>query len=295
MKSDALIAKAVELAEQAKRKRNEDTDRISSVLGTLPMRAPGKKKQPIFQLPLWPDVMRALPNEILRSALFNARNRKKPRVFLKDEPITVIGEGLITYRGEELRQDDEMVWLQLLHLARGSVAGQPVEFTAYSFCKNIGWSINKQSYKRLYECLKRMQATGLEVYVPRIKRGISLSMIPSFEYEDVETREALPRWRVRLAPELVELFGDSHYTRIHWEERLKLPDGLASWMHGYFASHRDPYPIKIETVASGAGLTESDKPELRRMVKRALGNLVEVGFLEEFSVAKDLITVKRVK
>ena len=248
----------------------------------------------ISQLPLWPEVMRSLPNEILRSALFNARNRKNPRAMMKSEPVAVIGDGRISYRGEELRQDDETVWLQLVHLARQHVAGQLVEFTAYSFCKDIEWSINSKSYDRLRECLRRMQATGLDVYSKRLERGVSLSMIPFFEYEDSETRKALPRWRVRIAPELVELFGDNYFTRIEWTQRLQLPDGLATWLHGYLATHKVPHPIKIETIARGAGLTESDKPELRRLVKRALTNLVACGFLVEFRIQDDLVTVKRV-
>ncbi len=247
----------------------------------------------ISQLPLWPEVMRSLPNEILRSALFNARNRKNPRAMMRSEPVAVIGDGRISYRGEELRQDDETVWLQLVHLARQHVAGQLVEFTAYSFCKDIEWSINSKSYDRLRECLRRMQATGLDVYSKRLERGVSLSMIPFFEYEDSETRKALPRWRVRIAPELVELFGDNYFTRIEWAQRLQLPDGLATWLHGYLATHKVPHPIKIETIARGAGLTESDKPELRRLVKRALTNLVTCGFLVEFKIQDDLVTVKR--
>lgn len=247
----------------------------------------------ISQLPLWPEVMRSLPNEILRSALFNARNRKNPRSMMKSESVAVIGDGRISYRGEELRQDDETVWLQLVHLARQHVAGQLVEFTAYSFCKDIDWSINKKSYDRLKECLRRMQATGLDVYSKRLERGVSLSMIPLFEYEDSETQKTLPRWRVRIAPELVELFGDNYFTRIEWAQRLQLPDGLATWLHGYLATHRVPHPIKIETIARGAGLTETDKPELRRLVKRALTNLVNCGFLTEFDVHNDLVTVKR--
>lgn len=247
----------------------------------------------ISQLPLWPDVMRSLPNEILRSALFNARNRKTPRSMMKSEPVAVIGDGRISYRGEELRQDDETVWLQLVHLARQHVAGQLVEFTAYSFCKSVEWSINSKSYDRLRECLRRMQATGLDVYSKRLERGVSLSMIPFFEYEDSETRESLPRWRVRIAPELVELFGDHYFTRIEWAQRLQLPDGLATWLHGYLATHRVPHPIKIETIARGAGLIETDKPELRRLIKRALTNLVKCGFLTEFDLQNDLVTVKR--
>ena len=247
----------------------------------------------ISQLPLWPDVMRSLPNEILRSALFNARNRNQKRVMMKNEPIAVVGDGRISYRGEELRQDDETVWLQLVHLARQHLAGQLVEFTAYSFCKSIDWSINKQSYDRLKECFRRMQASGLDVYSKRLERGVSLSMIPFFEYEDSETRKSLPRWRIRIAPELVELFGDNYYTRIEWAQRLQLPDGVATWLHGYLATHRVPHPIKIETIATGAGMTETDKPELRRLVKRALKNLVKCGFLSDFTIVDDLVSVKR--
>ena len=248
----------------------------------------------ISQLPLWPEVMRSLPNEILRSALFNARNRKNPRSMMKSEPVAVIGDGRISYRGEELRQDDETVWLQLVHLARRHVAGQLVEFTAYSFCKDIEWSINSKSYDRLKECLRRMQATGLDVYSKRLGRGVSLSMIPFFEYEDSETQKTLQHWRVRIAPELVELFGDHYFTRLEWAQRLQLPDGLATWLHGYLATHRVPHPIKIETIARGAGLTETNKPELRRLIKRALTNLINCGFLMEFNVHDDIVTVKRV-
>jgi hypothetical protein len=247
----------------------------------------------VSQLPLWPDVMRSLPNEILRSALFNARNRKNPRAMMKSEPIAIIGDGRITYRGEELRQDDETVWLQLVHLARQHVAGQLVEFTAYSFCKDIGWTIGKRSYDRLKESFRRMQATGLDVYSKRLDRGVSLSMIPFFEYEDSETQKSLPRWRVRIAPELVDLFGNDHYTRIEWEQRLQLPDGLATWLHGYLASHRVPHPIKIDTIAYGSGMNTVEKTELRRLIKRALTNLVDCGFLLSFDVTGDLVTVKR--
>jgi len=260
---------------------------------------PAKKEKPasraveISQLPLWPDVVRSLPNEILRSALFNAKNRNAERAMLKSQPIAIIGDGRITYRGEELRQDDETVWLQLVHLARQHVVGQLVEFTAYSFCKSIGWSINDKSYKRLKESLRRMQATGLDVYSKRLDRGVSLSMIPFFEYEDSETQKSLPLWRVRIAPELVELFGNDHFTRIEWEQRLQLPDGLATWLHGYLASHRVPHPIKVETIALGAGMNTVAKTELRRLIKKALMNLVDCGFLLSFDVAGDLVTVKR--
>lgn len=247
----------------------------------------------ISQLPLWPDVMRSLPNEILRSALFNARNKNKKREMMINEPIAVIGDGRISYQGQELRQNDEKVWLQLVHLARSHVAGALVEFTANSFCRAIDWDSNGKGYTRLKECLRRMQATSLDVYSARLGRGVSLSMIPFFEWRDGETQKPLKQWRVRIAPELVELFGADHYTRMEWAQRLVLPEGLATWLHGYLASHRVPHPIKIETIARGAGIATKDKPALRRLVKDALTELVNCGFLINFEIENDLVTVKR--
>src|SRR5208283_1700705 len=62
------------------------------------------------QLPLWPCNVRAMPNEICRSAIFTVRNSHAPRVTIQNKPIFVVGNGKITYTGIELRaEDDELV------------------------------------------------------------------------------------------------------------------------------------------------------------------------------------------
>src|SRR5690554_6793973 len=65
----------------------------------------------VLQLPIWGDDRRGLPNEIVRSSLFNARNRNIQRQYLRAVEIAVIGDGSITYTGDELRQDDETVYM----------------------------------------------------------------------------------------------------------------------------------------------------------------------------------------
>ena len=246
----------------------------------------------VVQLPLWPDAVRRLPNELLRSALFNARNRKQPRAYLKKTDIAVLFEGRITYQGEELRQDDETVWLQLIHLAKEQPLGQVVEFTPYSFCKAIDWPICKGSYERLRECLDRMQSTALAVYSKRLKRGVSLSMLPAFEWQD-EHKNTLKKYRVQVAPQLVELFGDVHYTQVEWAQRLAVPVGIATWLHGYYASHREPYPVKLETIKKGAGITTERPAKVRELIEKALTELVNVGFLKSWEIVGELVHVKR--
>lgn len=246
----------------------------------------------VVQLPLWAEALRCLPNEIVRSALFNARNRKQPRAYIKKTEITVIGDGRITYQGEELRQDDETVWLQLIHMAKERPLGQLVEFTPYSLCKAIGWPICKGSYERLRACLERMQATSLAVYSKRLKEGVSLSMIPIFAWQD-DDKQTLKKYRVQVAPQLVELFGDVHYTQLEWSQRLALPDGIATWLHGYFASHREPFPIKLDTIKRGAGMTTERPAKVRELIEKALIQLVNVGFLKSWKIVGELVHVKR--
>ncbi|EEF25340.1 TrfA transcriptional repressor protein, putative [Ricinus communis] len=249
------------------------------------------------QLPLWKDDIRAIPNEILRSALFNAKNRNEARRFFKNEEIGVIGEGVrITYTGEELRQNDESVWLQLIHLAKAAPAGRPVEFTAYSMVQALRTAKSKPNPKhieRLCESLRRMQATSLSVYSPRLGRGISLSMIPRFEWQDEASGTRLPKWRVQIAPELVELFGDMHYTHLQWRQRLDLPSGLATWLHGYFASHRKPMPVKLTTLKKGAGCTTETPRKFKQLIVAALTELQRVGFLKRWDVDDNLVSVER--
>lgn len=51
---------------------------------------------------------------------------------LKGHVLAVIGEGVLAYTGEELRTDDEDVWLQILHLAKEQPLSTAVEFTPYA-------------------------------------------------------------------------------------------------------------------------------------------------------------------
>lgn len=252
-----------------------------------------KQFQQTELMPDWSDEVRGMPNEIVRSALFNARNRNKKREHLKSAEICVIGDGTMRYTGEELRQHDEVVWLELLHLARGQAADQVIEFTPYSFCKAISWSINSKSYDRLRECLHRMQATSLSIYCKRLSEGVSMSMIPIFHWRD-ENGKPLARYKVMIAPQLVELFGVNYFTKIEWQQRLSLSPGLATWLHRFYASHSAPFANKIETLMAGSGSTNVSAKSFKICLKTALDDLVEIGFLKSYNIdEKGLVKVER--
>ncbi|MEC4723934.1 plasmid replication initiator TrfA, partial [Noviherbaspirillum sp. CPCC 100848] len=102
----------------------------------------------IAQLPLWENQVRGLPNPLARSALFSVARQNEPRQHLKERPITSVKGVEIFYTGEELRQDDEDVFLNLVHLARSQPLGHEVSFTAYSMLKSMGWPTSAPSYER---------------------------------------------------------------------------------------------------------------------------------------------------
>jgi hypothetical protein len=194
-----------------------------------------RKRQSLLsdkQLTLWVDAVRGAPNEIVRSALFTAKNRNTPRADLKRAVVAVIGDGEITYTGEELRQDDETVWLQLIHLARENGLATPFQFSPYSFCKALGWPLTGQSYDRLESCMTRLQATSLKITSTRLGNEVSLSMLPGFQAKRRKDGDG-GLWTVRMHDELVFLFSEFQYTRVEWQRRLALPEGLATWLHAY--------------------------------------------------------------
>jgi len=245
------------------------------------------------QLPFWPAEVRCAPNEFLRSALFNARNRNQPRRYLDGVVLAMLGKGRITYRGEELRQDDATVWLQLVKFAAEIPLGNYVEFTPHAFCKAVGWTPTGDAYAHLRKCLSRLQATSLAFYAERTQITISLSMIPEFCWQDLGTGKPLPRYKVKLASQLADLFRGHHYTYVTWSQRNRLPEGLATWLHGYFSSHREPFPLKIADIQRVADLTIQRPDNLRTAIVRALTALVNVGLLESWKIADERVIVVR--
>lgn len=75
------------------------------------------------QLSFWPDERRAIANELARSALFSCRDNRKPRAIYDNSSLFMLGEGAMTYTGEELRSQDEDLFVTLAHCAREMPSG----------------------------------------------------------------------------------------------------------------------------------------------------------------------------
>ena len=247
-------------------------------------------------LPFCAPIFRQVPNEIVRSALFTCRNRNTPRENFKKQSIAVIGDGSITYQGEELRQDDEVVWMHLLYLAREVKIGDAIKFVPHTFLNDIKWPTNGAGYDRLRTSLDRMAATGLTINSSRLEESVNVSLIRKIESSTQSGGRKIPLriWRVWIEAEMRLLFDPEYLTHIKWELYHTLRGGVAKKLFLYWSSHRSPFPVKTETLMELCS-TRATSKEFRRVITEALDELQVIGFLSCWKVTNGLWTVKRAK
>lgn len=250
------------------------------------------------QIPLWAVAFRGIPNALARSALFSVANvrRGERKYFNKQEIASTAGITLV-YTGTELRQDDQDVFLQVLHIAKEQKLGEDIKFTARSMIVALEWSINSESYERLADAMNRMKATALRLTVDRpngARMSFTGSLMGEFTYRERGSNDPLREWTVSLEKNIVKLFAPDAYSLLNWRTRLDLPP-LAKFLHSFYSTHKDPFPHKVETLHK---LTSSKIKEIRKFryeLKAALALLVHHKFLLSAVIdpKSDLVCVER--
>jgi len=243
-----------------------------------------------FELPFWPAAVRAVPNGFLRSALFGAI-RKGTRAYLEREEIRA-QEGIrIIYTGPRLDQGDLDVWETILHIARTQALGDECTVTGYQLLKALG-KTDTGSNRATLECrLSRMNATGLDVKVGKFSYEGSL-------IDEVYRDEISRAYVIRLNPRLRALFAADQFTMIDWSVRNSMGgQPLAQWLHGYYASHARPLPVKIETLYGLCGSEMEHMFHFREKLRKSLdvlvGTCMDHGQLFSYEIKNDLVFVEK--
>lgn len=222
-----------------------------------------QKPKKAVQLPIWPEPVRAVPNGFLRSALFGAIAKGRRR-YINGEDLAAIDGVTIRFKGERLDQGDLDVWESVLHAARLQDLGSQCRVTSYALLKLMGKTDTGKNRTTLHNRIERLVANAVTV---KQGRYTYIGGLIRFAAKDEETHE----WVIELDEKLRPLFGADQFTQVQWSVRHAL-DGkpLAQWLHGFYASHAKPYPMKVETLL---GLCGSES-ELRRY-KQTLGDALD--------------------
>jgi len=238
------------------------------------------------QLPLWPEPKRGTPNSFIRSALF-AAIQSKDRIFLK-EAVLASQKGItVKFTGEQLNQEDLTVWETLAHLARQHPLGQTCEFTAHALLKSLGMHTGLSQHKQLHSTIIRLTACAVQIthdgktyFGPLVKSGL---------------RDKLTcRYRIELNRELIWLFGENQWTALDWQQRQALRGKhLAQALHAFYSSHRQPFPVKLDTLRGYVGSKNQQRAGFKVKLRVALELLVEIGFLAGYQIVGDIVSVDR--
>lgn len=248
------------------------------------------------QAEFWPERIRVLPNDLARCALFTAAGKKEPRVQHKRSLLASLHGMEITYNGEELRQDDQDVWLQLVHIARTQAVGEHIEVTLHALIRALGWGRSSENYTRVRASMMRM--TEATVWLTRQQKnpwsGRLIAEVKVRGEDLAPDGISAGAWTITLDPKIISLFGAPDVTRIEWEQRLTLKP-LAKWLHSFYASHREPYPYRVATLHQLCGSKTARLSHFRSSLKDSLEELVAAAFLAawEHDARQDTITVVR--
>lgn len=245
-----------------------------------------REKNSVVQLPLWPESKRGAPNSFIRSALF-AAIQGKDRQFMKEAVLASQNGIVVKFTGEQLNQTDLDVWEAIIHLARNQPLGALCNFSAHSLLKAMGLSTGNSQHKQLHSTLIRLTACAIEVihngknyFGPLIKSGAK---------DDVKRH-----YGIELNKGIIQLFGENQWTALDWQQRQLLRERpLAQALHAFYSSHRNPFPMKLDTLRSYTGSRNKQPASFKRQVKTALDELIAVGFLSSYKFENDLVRVER--
>jgi hypothetical protein len=244
----------------------------------------------IVQLPLWPEPVRAIPNGFLRSALFGAIGKGKRRYIERERLASVDGLEIL-YTGQRLDQGDLDAYESVLHAIRIQALGKECRVTAYALLKLMGKTDTGKNRETLHTRLTRLRANAIEI---KQGRYAYIGGLLDEAFKDEETQE----WVIVLNPKLQALFAPDQFTQVEWAVRHAL-DGqpLAQWLHGYYASHAKPYPVKIETLHRLCGSETVDIWKYAQTLRKALDAVVDAceahGERFSYEVHGDLVHVEK--
>ena len=244
----------------------------------------------VVQLPLWPEPVRAVPNGFLRSALFGAIAKGRRR-YINGEDLAAVDGVTIRYKGERLDQGDLDVWESVLHAVRLQELGSQCRVTSYALLKLMGKTDTGKNRTTLHNRIERLVANAVTV---KQGRYTYIGGLIRFAAKDEETQE----WVIELDAKLRPLFAGDQFTQVEWGVRHAL-DGhqLAQWLHGFYASHAKPFPLKVETLhrlcGSEAGLMSDFAKKLRKALDAVAEASAAHGEGFSYDIRGDLVHVEK--
>lgn len=231
---------------------------------------PGKSSP---QLPLWPELERAIPNVLSRSSLFSPIARGR-RAYHDRVKISSRDDVAIFYSGKQLDMADSDVFLQALEVAKETPLGQPVKVNRANFLREIGRPERGSSaYNWLNESMARI--TGGTVIIESKRYKANLHLIDAWTLD-----EEIGEYTLRINPEMLKLFSNREFGYINWQRRLQIKSNvdLTKWMQDYIVSNeRGEQRTSLELLRQWCGMEHRRIDHFQSAMESTLQELQRIG------------------
>jgi hypothetical protein len=204
-----------------------------------------------------------------------------------DGVILASQEGIIVkFTGKQLNQEDLTLWENLVHLAKETPLGDICEFTAYDILKTMGLGDSGKQRQILHEGVIRLTGGVVEIMI-----GTQRTYFGALIDHGTKNEET-GRYKIQLNKSLIKLYNQS--TWVDFKQRAALQrKPLAQFFHGYYSSHKIPYPVKIETMHKLSGSKNKSLTDFKKKAIIAMNELVKIGFLDNYEINSEKLDVKK--
>ena len=242
----------------------------------------------IDKYPKWTNITGAIPNLFLRSAIFGIGNSKK---LLIRKRISGPAGFEIFVTGSKLTVNDLRYLDVLFQLANSE---NTCRFTPYSFLKRMQKTDTGENYKALKIFFSRVMANSIEI----IDRNGTNQGYEGSIVVDKKTNENTGDTIVMLNPQLRQFFQKNSFTLLNMQIASEIRNHqLAFWLFGYYSTHAQPFPLKVQTIHELCGSESENIETFTQCLKRALGKIKSAYIKNhkkfEWSISKGLVTVSR--
>ena len=208
------------------------------------------------------------PRLFLETPLFRVASRSATRE--RECELTIAlddKDGPIIYSGPELRQEDGLVFMALVNSVRDIRLGSVAQFVPADLCRAVFNHYDGRARVRLKTYILNLLKGQIRT------RNYAVQLCQRFDFP------AQGMWSVRFDPDIVRLFAGTHVW-MDLKVRLRLPDGLATWLLGYVEAQTRLIPMKIEVLRRLCG-SDAEERAFTNLLRKALEHLKTHGVIDE--------------
>jgi hypothetical protein len=192
--------------------------------------------------------------------------------------------GKITISGEKLAVYEETVLLSLLLLVKKQKS-EMLETTQYELCKLANVTPSKNTYNAIWEGLKRLSKTSIELSIWGEKKKPLTEMagtIITFLKKD----HSKGKLQIALNPYFNEMFAQSFVTNINLKFRASLKGDISKSMYRFFEGQRpEKYSIHMLKLAAAINLNlDLPTKKIRESIRKGLRELRSKGYLAKWTL-----------